>query len=115
MFGAEVGCSFQNPFECKVLGAIVERQIFWQRRNTAFQRKQLLHHSSLAARHSLPFRLPRFRRLKSALNFFRHQLRTEVRSMVGFCCATNHSCHWLQPMVDDEIFELQIHSDFESF
>jgi hypothetical protein len=28
------------------------------------------------------------RRLKSALMFFRHQLRTKVRSMVCFCCVT---------------------------
>jgi hypothetical protein len=24
---------------------------------------------------------------------------------VAFCCAINRSCHWLQPGVDDEIFE----------
>jgi|UPI0004B47929 hypothetical protein len=25
----------------------------------------------------------------------------------------NHSCHWLQPMFDDEFFERRIHSPFK--
>jgi len=49
---------------------------------------------------------------KVGAQFLRHQLRTKVRSMVCFRLRhqTTHSCHWLQPVVDDEIFERRIYS-----